>query len=78
MPDKDDWKKLIRVLGYLKGTMDYDLMISCTSLQKLTWYNDVTYVVHEDMKGQSGAVLMIGKMKYYLGGTRENKQKKFN
>jgi hypothetical protein len=60
MPDEDDWKKLIRVLGYLKGTIKFELNISCTDLQALTWYIDGSYSIHEDMKGQSGAVLMIG------------------
>jgi len=71
-PDGDDWKKMIRVLGYLKGTLDLDLTISCDELSSLTWYIDGSYAVHEDMKGQSGSVLMIG------GNTilsKSNKQK---
>ncbi len=60
VPDEDDWKKLLRVLGYLKGTTDYDLKISCNDLNKLTWFIDGSYTIHSDMKGQSGAVLMIG------------------
>jgi hypothetical protein len=28
-PDLDDWKKLMRMLGYLKETLDYDLTKSC-------------------------------------------------
>ncbi len=59
-PDEDDWKKLLRVLGYLKGTVDFDLTISCKDLNQLTWYIDGSYAIHSDMKGQSGAVLMIG------------------
>ncbi len=59
-PDEDDWKKLLRVLGYLKGTIHFDLTISCDSLDKLTWYIDGSYAIHDDMKGHSGAVLMIG------------------
>jgi len=29
LPDMDNWKKLLRVLGYLKETIDYDLKITC-------------------------------------------------
>jgi hypothetical protein len=53
-PDMDDWKKLMRVLGYLKGTVNYNLNISCDNLENLI------YAVHEDMKGHTGAVLSIG------------------
>jgi hypothetical protein len=60
LPDVDDWKKLMRILGYLKGTMEFDLTISCDELEKLTWYIDGTYATHEDMKGHTGAVLTIG------------------
>jgi hypothetical protein len=71
-PDEDDWKKLLRVLGYLKGTLDFELTISCNSLDKLTWYIDGSYAIHEDMKGHSGAVLMIGDSTVL---SRSNKQK---
>jgi len=50
-PDLDDWKKLLRVLGYLKGSVNFDV---------LTWYIDGSYAVHQDMKGKSGATLMMG------------------
>ncbi len=72
MPDDDDWKKLVRVLGYLKGTIDHDLMITCTDLATLTWYTDGSHAIHDDMKGQSRAVLMIGDSAIML---RSNKQK---
>jgi hypothetical protein len=64
-------KKLIRELGYLKDTLDYDLTISCDDLKRITWYIDGAYVVHEDMKGQSGSLLMIGKNAVI---SRSNKQ----
>jgi hypothetical protein len=59
-PDEDEWKKLLRVLGYLADTLDYCLTLTCTGLDKLTWYIDGSYASHMDMKGQSGAVLVTG------------------
>jgi hypothetical protein len=47
-------------LGYLKGTIDLDLTITCKDLSILNWYIDGSYAVHEYMKGLSGSVLMIG------------------
>jgi hypothetical protein len=52
-PDIDDWKKMMRVLGYLKETIDFELVISCEELKNLTWYMDGSYAVYDDMKGQS-------------------------
>jgi hypothetical protein len=72
LPTEDDWKKLIRVLSYLKGTLDLYLTLSCSELNKLTWYIDGTYAVHSDMKGQSRATLMTGG---YAVLCRSNKQK---
>jgi hypothetical protein len=68
----DDWKKMKRVLGYLKETIDFELMISCEELKNLTWYIDGSYAVYDDMKGQSGSLLMIGKNAVL---SQSNKQK---
>jgi hypothetical protein len=59
-PDEDDWKKLTRISGYLKGTIEFDLMITCEQLDELTCYVDGSYAIHEDMMGHGGAVLIIG------------------
>jgi hypothetical protein len=72
LPDMDDWKKLLRVLGYLKETIDYDLKITCENLENLTWYIEGSYAVHEDMKGHTGAILSIGGNVVL---SRSNKQK---
>jgi hypothetical protein len=44
---------MMRVLGYLKETIDFELVISCEELKNLTWYMDGSYAVYDDMKGQS-------------------------
>jgi hypothetical protein len=71
-PDEDDWKKLIRVLSYLNGTLGLVLSISCKDMDELTWYVDGSYAIHDDMKGQSGAVLLVGDNVVL---TRSSKQK---
>jgi hypothetical protein len=40
--------------------MNFGLTLRCNNLNQLTWYIDGPYAIHEDMKGQSGAVLMVG------------------
>jgi hypothetical protein len=71
-PDQDDWRKLIRLLGYLKSTEDLYLTLSCNDLNNLTWYIDGSYASHDDMKGQSGAVLLAGDFAMLF---KSNKQK---
>jgi hypothetical protein len=56
----DDWKKLLRVLGYLQGTAEITFTLTCEKLDKLTWFIDGSYASHMDMRGQSGGVLMTG------------------
>jgi len=71
-PDYDDWKKLIRLLGYLRGSEDLLLNLSCTELKNLTWYIDGSYATHEDMKRQSGAILLAEECAVLF---KSNKQK---
>jgi len=71
-PDQDDWKKLIRLLGYLKETAGLYLTLSCSNLNNLTWFIDGSYASHEDMRGQSGAILLAGNCAVLF---RSNKQK---
>jgi hypothetical protein len=71
-PDQDDWRKLIRLLGYLKSTEDLYLTLSCNDLNNLTWYIDGSYASHDDMKGQSGAVFLAGDCAVLF---KSNKQK---
>ncbi len=56
----DDWKKLIRVMSYLKMTLELHLMLHFKEIDKLLWYIYGSYAAHQDMKGQSGAVIMTG------------------
>ena len=60
-PDQDDWGKLKRVLGYLKGTIYMPLLIlSVTSLTVVRWWVDAAYAVHSDCNGQTGAGMSFG------------------
>jgi hypothetical protein len=59
-PDMDDWRKLVRVLSYLKGSLDISLTLICDKLDKLIWYIDGSCALHMDMRGQTGAILNTG------------------
>jgi hypothetical protein len=55
LPDEDDWGKVKRVLGYLKGTLYMPLILSADSLMLSRWWVDAAYAVHNDCWGHTGA-----------------------
>jgi hypothetical protein len=59
-PDEDNWGKLKRLLGYLKGTLHMPLVLSADSLTISQWWVDVAYAVHSNMKGHTGAGMSFG------------------
>ena len=71
-PTEDDWKKLARVLGYLKDTMDLCLTLQSNDMSVIKYWTDAAYGVREDFKSQTGAVMSFGR-----GGmmTKSTKQK---
>ena len=60
-PEVHDWKKLGRVIKYFRGTADLDLTLEAESLNIIKWWADGAFSVHNDAKGQSGAVMSLGK-----------------
>jgi hypothetical protein len=60
-PNEGYWKKLLKEMGYLKGTRDDVLTLEADDCQTLTWYIDTAFAVHTDMKSQTGTVFTMGK-----------------
>lgn len=62
-PDQDDWKKLIRLLRYLKETKDMELTLEAADGEIIicNWYPDAAFAVHQDFKSHTGAVFTMGK-----------------
>ena len=60
-PDIDDWKKLCRMINYLRGTKGLVLTLRANDAWVLKWFVDAAYGVHRDMKGHTGAALTLGK-----------------
>jgi hypothetical protein len=58
--DEDDWGKVKRVLGYLKGTLHMPLILSAGSLTLSQWWVDAAYAVHDDCRGHTGAGMSFG------------------
>ena len=62
-PDEDDWKKLIRLLKYIKGTIDLPLTLSADNSSILKWWADGSFAVHADMKKSHRRNLQHGNRK---------------
>ncbi len=60
-PDTDDWKKLVRLMGYLILTKDLVLTLEADKFNILSWFVDGSFAVHNDMKGHTGGGMTMGK-----------------
>jgi hypothetical protein len=70
-PDKDDYKKLVRVMKYLQCTIDLPLTLSSDGSGTLAWWVDASFAVHPDMKGHTGGILSMGRRAMYATSTRQ-------
>jgi hypothetical protein len=53
--DEDDWKKLKRLLEYLKGSLlDMSLTLSINNISVLKTWVDTAYALHMDMHSHTG------------------------
>ncbi len=60
-PNREDSKKLERVLRYLKKTKDDSLVLRCDGETKIDTYMDASFGNHQDGKSHSGYVTFMGK-----------------
>jgi len=59
-PDVDDWNKLIRLVRYLRGTLELPLTICPSDMSVLHWYVDGSHASHPDCHGQTSGCLSLG------------------
>jgi hypothetical protein len=59
LPDKDDWGKVKRVLGYLKDTLHMPLILLADLLMLSQWWV-VAYAMHDDCRGHMGVGMSFG------------------
>ena len=57
---EEDWLKLSRILGYLKGTINEVRIIGAVSLRDLYMWVDAAYGVHSDMRSHTGGTMSFG------------------
>ena len=59
-PTEQDYKKLGKVISYLKETVHLPLVVGADDSGKLTWNIDASFAVHPDCKSHTGACLTLG------------------
>lgn len=59
-PTEDDWRKLTRVLQYLRGTLDLKLTLGADDIMMAKSWIDVSYGVHNDCRSHTGGVMSWG------------------
>jgi Reverse transcriptase (RNA-dependent DNA polymerase) len=69
-PDVDDYKKLARVIRYLRGCPDMPLTLECDG-DTVKWWADASFAVHPDMKSHTGGMMSMGKGAVYGMATRQ-------
>ena len=70
-PDTDDYKKVARVIKYLRETADLPLRLQGDGSGTVKWYVDASYSVHPNMKGHTGGTMSLGKGLVYSTSTKQ-------
>ena len=59
-PSKRDWKELVHLFKYLRGTQDIPLILRADGSGILKWYVDAPHGVHPKIRGHTGGGLTMG------------------
>lgn len=59
--DEHDWKKLGRLVQYLRGTRELALTLQADEGRTVKWWVDSAFAVTQDMKSQSGGMMTLGR-----------------
>ena len=58
---EEDYKKLGRIIRYLRGEPSLPLTLQCNNVHVIKWWIDASVGVHQDLKSQTGATVLMGK-----------------
>jgi hypothetical protein len=64
-PDKDDYRKLERLVTYSRKSMALTLTLESDNLLGIIWWVDASYACHDNMRGQTGGMVSFGKGAMY-------------
>lgn len=69
--DAHDWKKLWRLIQYLRGSRELPLILEADDGHIIKWWVDSAFAVTHDMKSKSGGIMMLGKGAMYSSSMRQ-------
>ncbi len=70
-PDEDDYKKMARVIRYLRQTQEHVMTLEADKTHTIKWWIDASFAVHRDMKSHTGETMTMGKGSVYSTSTRQ-------
>ena len=70
-PDEDDYKKLTRLIRYLRQTLFISLVLGKDDTGIVRWWIDASYAVHPDMRGHTGATMSLGNGSVFSGSWKQ-------
>jgi hypothetical protein len=59
-PDRQDWAKLLKMMGYLKKTRQDVMVLRADESGEIIWHVDAAFAVHNDKKSHTGATMSLG------------------
>ena len=70
-PDEDNYKKLTRLIRYLRHTLFIYLVLGKDDTGVVRWWIDASYAVHPDMHGHTGATMSMGNGSVFSGSWKQ-------
>ena len=70
-PDRDDYKKLARVVRYLRNTVTLKFKLRMDNSAMALWWIDASFTVHPDMKGHTGCTMSLGSGSAYSSSSKQ-------
>ena len=59
-PDEDNWRKLRRLLGYLKRTIKLPLIMCANGVNVIKWWVGASYASHDNIREHTGGIMSMG------------------
>ena len=69
--DKDNYKKLTRLMRYLWHTLHMCLVLGKDDTNVVHWWIDTSYAVHPDMRGHMGTTMSLGNGSVFSGSWKQ-------
>ena len=59
-PNEGDWKKLVKMMNFLRATEDDIAVMSADNSTTVKWHVDASFAVHKDFRSHTGATMSLG------------------